>query len=838
MDQIIVCNMKRMYLCKIIRFALFSIVFGCFLEYACNFDIAVYDGIKQNLYKYKECVMQEAEYINCEKIGDKIITKSNDAQIIFRNINVYAGYVEIQLQHAADHAWELQLYYSRQGSAFCEEESTALWISKHKSRIIVGADKELTDLRIDLGMEPDFEFQIKKICVNPSRSSYLLSLFQEFSGLRFLIYTSGIFFLILCLSDLKVAADILYRKRWLWGGMLILAGTILKLHGSSLGSLIQYHGLPGFDYGKLFGQYRIIRSDEYSVFTPMALSQVTEGFSWFSEKFRYSTTDMFMIYGQPVKTLLMIYRPFQIGYLLFGAERGLAFYWSSRLVICFLVSFEFGRILTKDDRMYAAAYAFLIALSPQLQWWFSINAFAEMLIFGQLSIVLLKRYIYAENLKRKILCMSGLVLCAGGYVLTMYPAWEISFFYVFLACAAAYVIEARKDIRIVRTDILVWFAGFFVLIASMAYVFMNSFETIQSELNTIYPGAKSVSGGSLSMLTELFRGWSSVLWSFVDTDNPCEAAGFIDFFPWGIVLSLVMMIGMKRKDSWAILLNVLNILLISFMGLKWPRGIAEITLLNKVAPERLEGAIGLLNLILFFKVISVVKIRKKYMIYIATAVSCFAASAVISNMGPQLNPSLNVLLICIVFALGLNIFHLEDGGKKWIVSLSICLSMIGGGLVNPVNSGLELLNDNPIVRSIARINDDKKGMWAVELGSPFLNSLPAVAGAKTLNSIHTYPDTELWKILGMEDDEEIWNRYAHINLCITDEKDFKNRLELLWQDQIRLYINIDSLRDIGVRYILSNQDLRQVDGVTCLYQYRTYFIYEISFSSKEPMSFI
>lgn len=829
MGQFTVYNVKNMCFYKTILSVLLSIVLGFFIEYAANFDVVIYDQIKQNKNQYKECVLQEAEYINCEKTGNRIITKSNDAQIVFRNINAYASYVEIQLQHAAGHAWELQLYYCSEGNIFCEEESTVQWVPNYKSWIIAEADKELSDLRIDLGMESNSEFYIKKICINPSRSSYLLSLFQDFSRIRFLIYSISIFLLLLFLSDMKMAIEILFRRRWLFGGITILACTIFKIHGSSLGSLIQYHGLPGFDYGKLFGQYRIIRSDEYSVFTPMALSQVQEGFPWLSEKLRYSMTDMFMIYGQPVKNLLMIYRPFQIGYLLFGAEMGLAFYWSSRLIICFLASFEFGRIITKDDRVYAVAYAFLVALSPQLQWWFSTASLAEILIFGQLAVVLLKQYIYAENLKRKVLCMMGLVLCAGGYILTMYPAWEISFFYVFFVCAVAYIIEKRKDIRILCTDIFLWLGGFLVLAVSMVYVFMKSFETIQAELHTIYPGERDISGGSVKMLAELFRGWSSVVWSFIDRDNPCEVAGFIDFFPWGIVLSAVLVIGMKRKDIWILLLNVANILLVAFMGLEWPHGLAKITLLNRVAPERLEGAIGLLNLILLFRVIPMARFQKKYMVYIVTAVSCFAAPAAIAYMDPQFNPSLLVLVVCIVFAFGIAILHLDDNGKKWIVSLSICLSIIGGGLVNPVNSGLELLNDNPIVRSIVRINDDKEGMWAVELGSPFMNSLPAAVGAKTMNSIHTYPDAEMWKALGLEDDEEIWNRYAHVNLCITDEKDFKNRLELLWQDQIRLYVNIDSLRDIGVRYILSHQDMRQSDGVMCLYQYRTYFIYEIMY---------
>ncbi len=810
-----------------------SITIGFFLEYASHFDIKAYENIRQQISGYRECLLDSAEYVNCQKTGNQLLTKNGDPQIIFHNIDAFAGYVEIQLEHPQEHAWELQLYYSSPGNGFCEERSVSLWVSKYEDRIFAKIGKNLSDLRIDLGMEPNVLFTIKKININPSRSSYLLMLLQKFSFVRFLIDTVGIYLLLLCLTDWQKALDIFYRKRWILGGIIIAICTVFQIHGSSFGCLQQYHGLPGYDYGKLFGQYRLIRSDEYAVFTPMALSQVSEGFPWFSEKFRYSMTDMVMVYGQPVKSLLMLFRPFQIGYLLFGAQRGLAFYWVCRFVICFLVSFEFGRMLTKDDKGYAVAYAFLVALSPQLQWWFSIGALAEMLIFGQSAVLLFNAYLHTSqtyqpiSFRKNFFCVVGMILCAGGYALSMYPAWQISLFYIFLVCAVSVFIEKRKLVRITRNDLFMWFGGILIVVSCMIPICIKSRAAIQAEMHTVYPGARDIAGGSLDKLPELFRGWSSILWSFADRENPCEVVGFFDFFPWGILLSVGLLCRQKKRDIWLVLLNVVNLLCLSFLCFPWPQKLAELTLLNQVPPERLETAVGLLNLMLLFRALPFVTMKKKRMVYIAAATSAITTVAAAVSVDASINISLKTFIIGLVFAAAVIFVQICGNGKKWLIVYSMVLSVIGGGLVNPVCYGLEGFYDSPVIRNIAAINHEEEGMWAVELGNSIYNNLPAAIGIKTLNTVHTYPDADMWKALGLETEDDIWNRYAHINLNITKERNFKSRLELLHQDQVLLYLNIQSLRDLGVRYLLTRQDFSQSDELKCLYQYRSYFIYDL-----------
>ena len=80
----------------------------------------------------------------------------------------------------------------------------------------------------------------------------------------------------------------------------------------------------------------------------------------------------------------------------------------------------------------------------------------------------------------------------------------------------------------------------------------------------------------------LFKSWSSWLWSFGDTGNPCEESDFISLFPLGMVLSLIALVKSKKKDLWLIVLNVFNAFLILFF------------LFYQKADEEVLIAIGLL----------------------------------------------------------------------------------------------------------------------------------------------------------------------------------------------------------------------------------------------------
>ena len=90
---------------------------------------------------------------------------------------------------------------------------------------------------------------------------------------------------------------------------------------------------------------------------------------------------MFTTIFVPVKDILILSRPFNIGYLLLGEEYGLSFYWYGRLIALLLVTFELMMLITNKKKLLSLAGAILITGSPLVSWFYS-NYIVDLLISG------------------------------------------------------------------------------------------------------------------------------------------------------------------------------------------------------------------------------------------------------------------------------------------------------------------------------------------------------------------------------------------------------------------------------------------------------------------------
>ena len=75
-------------------------------------------------------------------------------------------------------------------------------------------------------------------------------------------------------------------------------------------------------------------------------------------------------------------------------------------------------------------------------------------VFGELALILLYKYMNTENLKSRILMLFFMMICAGGYIFILYPAYQIPMFYVFLFLAIYVIIDNRKNCKITKKDII------------------------------------------------------------------------------------------------------------------------------------------------------------------------------------------------------------------------------------------------------------------------------------------------------------------------------------------------------------------------------------------------
>ena len=344
-----------------------------------------------------------------------------------------------------------------------------------------------------------------------------------------------------------------YRYRYVLAAVLLAFCVLFELSGSSIGAWNDYLGNVKEENMEkdILGTYREIRSDEWGLNTPMAFSQYynREGaFPYFSDTLRGTETDAFIVYGQPVKSWEVIFRPFHWGYLFLSPAKGLSFFWYGRLLALLLVSFEMGLYMFHGRKAFSAVYTLLLSFSPAVQWWFAINGLIEMLVFGQLAVLIGKEYLKTNSYRKRIFLVPLLVWCLGAYILTFYPSWQIPLAYVYLALLVGIMIrEYRPGIFSLKKDIPILFLFLGLLGISMGCIFARSWDTIQAVLNTAYPG-----GDSLKILLN----WAGNVFfpycsEFLGNSNVCEAACIFSFFPLGIIAALwVMIIERKKMPCW------------------------------------------------------------------------------------------------------------------------------------------------------------------------------------------------------------------------------------------------------------------------------------------------
>ena len=190
-------------------------------------------------------------------------------------------------------------------------------------------------------------------------------------GAFVIILNIGYFVLKLAKYKKIVLGEKIYKYRFWIAGIIFVLCVLFRMNGSSISCWNGYIGNE--TTGIVLGKNRGIRSDEWAVFTPMGMSQYYNDFASTSTIIRGTESDVYIVYGQPVKDINIIFRPFQIGYLFLNQEMGLSFFWCGRFIALLLVTFEFGMLITNKNKKLSLVLAIMIALSPTVQWWFAVN---------------------------------------------------------------------------------------------------------------------------------------------------------------------------------------------------------------------------------------------------------------------------------------------------------------------------------------------------------------------------------------------------------------------------------------------------------------------------------
>lgn len=615
---------------------------------------------------------------------------------------------------------------------------------------------------------------------------------------------------------LKKLSDFLYKWRFLIGICIILLGVVCNINGSSI-SCWKYY-IPIEDTHTLFGESRLIRSDEWATFTPFIFAQSygEDAYSWFNDIIRGTETDTFIVYAQPVKHILsVLFRPFLTGFLLFGTSRGLAFFWWSRFVCVWLVNFELGMLITKGRKLPSTLMAILVSLAPVLQWWFAINGLAEMLIFGGLAILMLHRYMNDSRFWHRLIYLFVLYCCAGGYVMTFYPAWMVPLAYAYLGLAIWIFVSNFRTCKMKWFDWISLVGTIALFGGSMLYIFNQSKETIDLVLNTAYPGQRIEIGGE--GLSGFFKSYGNLFFLFNPEGVPanvCEASMFFDFFPLGIVLGLYVMIKNKKADLLLIILAALEGILAIYLIFGMPEMLAKLTLLSFSTSNRAIIGAGFINILILIRAMSLYRkeINSKVIYLVAFIYMIFCIIGSSYAYGTTYLTKEYLFVIAILSFILANFLLRIKSRPYHLTAYMLIIFMCTTAGVNPVQYGTAGITDNNVAKSIQEVvARDSESKWVVDNLDYPASNYTIIQGAPTINSTNVYPTLERWsKLDPKEINKNLYNRYAHIMVELVKVSDASETFTLLSADHLKLTLDIEELKELDVKYIFTKRDLEGV----------------------------
>lgn len=501
--------------------------------------------------------------------------------------------------------------------------------------------------------------------------------------------------------NIRELYEFIYKKRYMISIVLVLLFAILGYNGSSINEYNYYiqSDVKLKEFSPIIGQTRKIRTDEWSTSTPIALSQdkLENKYSYYNDIVRASKTDMFSLMNIPVLDILSLGKIFNIGYFV-SINFGLSLWWFGRLFALLLVTFELCMMITNKNRIVSLMGMIMISFSAAVQWWFS-TPIVEILIWGQLAVLLIDKYIRTNEFKTKLKYTLLLFVCAISYVFVFYPAWQISFGYIYLALIAWVFIKNKNQIKINKKDIILLLL-FLVLVGGFIGRFIfKSGDSLKAMTSTVYPGErKEVGGDRLNIFSYIYN----ILEPYESMGNDCEQASLFSLYPLPMLVSLVYIINNKKGKDFIIPLLIVGILYTvwQFIGFGNFELLAKITLLTNVPALRIAIPLALIQIYLMVYLISVIKekdilfnerIRNKALnkiliiafcyisIYIAFKINVYAADNTINVLESYLEINryfkllIIILTICITGYLLININRSKH--KKILISLLIIISL-------------------------------------------------------------------------------------------------------------------------------------------------------------------
>ena len=579
-------------------------------------------------------------------------------------------------------------------------------------------------------------------------------------------------------------------------------------------------------YSLLMRNAREIRWDELVVATPWALSQLSHNPRFPVINKNIGTgQNMLVTPHAPVLHIATLARPATWGYFLFGAQRGLAWYWWFQPFACFTVLCLLFEIALAGHSLIAAFGAFWFCNSAYVICWSLWPA--HVTFFAALACLTAYHLLHSESRSVRLTSSILLGLSIPGFVMFLYPPWQVpvAYFAIFLFVALAlrdrlYIsIAARLRERKVYIATAVAIAG----VLTLAWLITCS-PDLKAMSNAVYPGRRISLGGdySLAMLMKGVYNFQTIYRTPGVLKNQSEASSFYYLFP-ATLIALVLAKDLRRRlgvVGWAMVCYIVVALIFLFVGL--PSFLSKLTLLSYVPSYRADLGIGVASILLSIQVlVAATELRRTparwnryWPLFAAAAVAVLLIWQARDLMKESEGfPSQRLGLLAALIS-GVASYCLLAAHRK-VFSLIVIAVVLGTtALFNPLSTNLSHLYDSELSREITRLNKQSSSppLW-VCFGGAHTGALVTILGGRSMSGIQWPPQLSMWRVLDPAHlYEKAYNQYAEVSLNYLQDP---TRVSFSSPHEGELIVFISpnnvGLKTLGARYLLLAD--QAVDGI-------------------------
>ena len=552
----------------------------------------------------------------------------------------------------------------------------------------------------------------------------------------------------------------------------------------------------GMDSAHIIGGDQAVRSDEWLVLTPLSIAQYNHvpPFPVLNKNLGEDGQNMLIVgmAGVPVAHISAIAKPASWGFFFLDLRRGLSWSWCFSITGCFIALALVLNRLTETHWKQGFLFSALFCCAPYVVAWSNWPAYT--VFFPCVMFLCALQILNTVAVYKQLMLGAILGVASAGFVFVLYPAWQISVGYAFLAMTVGVVLRDKLYRSLTAWKIAAYVFGFAVAGIIVTLWWLDANAAIHAMTQTVYPGRRLEAGGGVASQW-LLRGFTNII-TMMELPSPLSNKSEIASFYY-LLLPLLALLSIRAIQmtltavELMISLAIGFILLYMFFGI--PVGVAKYTLWSQVPARRADLALGLCSLILAHLLMSrgpnpgpVTATTR--VIAVGTSVAwIYVVYRSVMQLDGTLIQGLNssVLIAILLMVAGMSyglvaqqfkLFMLMSLGLSLATTLSFNPVSIAPGVVDVPADELEQLVKN---KKVLTINNGITPMFLVASGVP------------VVNGTFYYPQKSLWKRLDpLAQYVEVYNRYQHLHF-VAAEPDAKDvELYTRQADVVTVSINL------------------------------------------------